>query len=221
MTHTAPHSLHRSAGITWIACGLLSIAFMLHHPSIGSDTLPERLQELSNKAMISAWVHGLLIVLMTGLFYGGVGLSQRLGLQRTLPVLALILFGLGTLAYMLAAIVSGFITPDLGEYFNRHPEQLASAESLLRAAWAANQAFARAGLIATAAAMTCWSAALCSQPGLRRWVGLAGLLLALIPAALLLTGHLALQVTGMTATVIAVSVWYMLAGFWLMRSRNS
>ncbi len=212
--------LTTAAGYALIIGSILAVVFMSHHPSIAADGLVERLQELKAEAAMAAWVHGLMILVIVAWLYGAWGLSARLGLNRALPPLALILFSLGCLAYMLAALVSGFVVTELGVYYaGGSPEQMQQAPGFLRAGWIANQALANAGLIGTSLAIAMWSLTMLGIGGRLRWLGLLGLLASLMPAVLLLTGHLSLHVTGMTLVVVAGGLWFVITGLVMIRGK--
>jgi len=206
-------SLTRNAGIFWISSALLMVFFMLHHPSTQSSGIGEALSEISSEGHLSAWVHGMLILVMVGIWFGGYGLTGRLGCKRAWPLLGLMLFSLGTLGYILAAMVSGFIVPQIGaQYADAAPEAVEQARALLSLSGIINQAFANAGLVGSSAGILCWSLALVVRPGIVRIAGLIGILAGAVPIAMLLTGHLVLHLTGMTLVVVADSIWYLFTG---------
>lgn len=218
MNSSSLPAMSKAAGIALIAGALLSVFFMLHHPSTAADSLGAALQEIRTESGIAAWVHGLLIAVMTGIWFGTFGLTARLGADRPLPVLGFMLFTLGTLGYFLAASVSGFIVPQIGnEFAERTPEQMENARAMLVMAGATNQVFAGAGVIGTASGILAWSLTMLQRTAATRWVGFFGIAVAVVPAALLLGGTLRLHVGGMTAVVVAHGAWYLLAGGLLLR----
>lgn len=208
--------LNRATGIALIAGSILALAFMLHHPSTSAGDLASALEEISAEGNLSGWVHGLLMVTMTGIWFGTYGLTACLGTSRPLPVFGFMLIGLGTLAYLLAASVSGFIVPAIGaDYAGSPAAEMEHARALLDLAGTANQVFASAGVMATAAGILAWSLCLVLRPGSSRWIGVFGIAVSILPALMLLTGHLRLHVTGMTLVVAAHGGWYLLAGWYL------
>ncbi len=212
--HTLSNSrLTTVSGLALIAGALLTVFFMLHHPSTSAGDLAGALDEIGHEAAISAWVHGLLILVLAGIWFGCYGLTRRLGSGHTLPVLGFMLFTLGVFAYMLAALVSGFIVSEIALYFAGAPvAEMQQAGGFLRANWAANQAFANAGLIGTSLGILCWSVAMLLRQSLVRLAGVVGIMVAALPAVLLVTGHLQLHVLGMTIVVVANSIWYLMTG---------
>lgn len=204
----------RVAGIILMAAAALAIFFMLHHPSTSSHEMGEALKEIRDEGSISAWVHGLLMLVMIGIWFGTYELTQRLGADRALPILGFMFFGLGTIAYCLAAMVSGFVVPEIGaRYAGLSATEIEQARGLLRISGITNQAFAKAGLIGTSVGIFCWSVLLLTRGSSARAAGLIGLVLGLLPPIMLLMGYLTLHVTGMTAVVVAHSAWYGLIGY--------
>lgn len=220
MNTTSESRLTRAAGYALIIGSVLAVVFMSHHPSTESSGLVERLKELEAEASLSAWVHGLMMIVIVAWLYGAYGLSARLGMRFALPPLGLILFSLGSLAYVLAALVSGFVVSELGVYFaGLNSEQMQLAPALLRAGWIANQALANAAVIATAMAIAIWSLCLLRLGGRLRVLGMLGLLAAVLPAGLLLTGIFSLHVPGMTAVVLANGLWFVITGVVMIRGK--
>jgi len=214
MNSTPGSQLNRIAGMALMGGAALAIFFMSHHPSTSSQELGAALGEIRDEGVVSAWVHGMLILVMVGIWFGTYGLTRRLGAERALPVLGFMLFGLGTLAYCLAAMVSGFIVPEIGSRFADVPaDQLEQAKGMLLISGISNQAFANAGLIGTSLGIVAWSLALMTHASINRIVGILGLAVGLLPAVLLLSGNLTLHLAGMTGVVITQSTWYLLIGY--------
>ena len=213
MNTTPDTQLNQAAGITLMAGAALAVFFMLHHPSTSSSELGAALGEIRDEGAISAWVHGMLILVMVGIWFGAYGLTRRLGAERALPVLGFMFFSLGTLAYCLAAMISGFIVPQIGLRFaDAAPDQMQQALGLLRLSGVSNQAFANAGLIGTSLGIMVWSCVLLAQRSITRLTGAFGMAVGVLPAIMLLTGNLTLHLAGMTAVVVAHSTWYLLVG---------
>lgn len=205
--------LNPTAGWLWIVGAILAIAFMLHHPSMSSHETSELLAELRDEGAISAWVHGLLIVVMMGWWLAGYGLTQRLGNHCVLPVLGLQMFSIGIFGYSIAAIVSGFISPEIGRVFaDTSIVQMEQGRNLLRISWAVNQTFANIGLVASSIAIVVWGSALLSRSGVARLAGILGIFAGVVPLLLQFSGHLQLHIVGMTMIVVVQGIWYLLIG---------
>jgi hypothetical protein len=214
------NSLTRSAGFTLVACAALAIFFMLHHPSTGAHELAQALDEIRDEGAISAWVHGLLILVMVGIWFGAFGLTRMLGTERELTIVAFLFFSLGTLAYCLAAMVSGFIVPAIGARYAGTPgAEMQQALGMLRVSFISNQAFANAGLVGTSAGIFIWSLELGVHKTAYRWLGFVGALAGLVPLVMMVTGNLTLHLAGMTWVVVAQSAWYAMAGVVMLRHR--
>ncbi len=206
-----------AAGWLWVVGAVLAIVFMLHHPSTSSHETAKMLAELRDKGMLSAWVHGLLIVVMMGWWLAAYGLTVRLGHHRLLPVTGLLMFSVGIFGYSLAAIASGFVAPEIAEIFaGTSTAQMEQGRNLLRISWVVNQAFANLGLIGTSLAILAWGGALITHTGVARVTGVLGIFAGVLPVLLLLSGYLHLDVTGMTMVVVLHCVWYLIIGIQML-----
>ncbi len=106
-------------------------------------------------------VHGVLIALMAGLMIGLSVFSVRLGLGSVAVVSALVFFALSVVALTAAAIIDGFVVPDLAaRYVGKSAGDARIGIDLLAAAGTSIQAAAKIGLSAIAAAIFLWSIAL-------------------------------------------------------------
>jgi hypothetical protein len=99
----------RTTGIAIAVAGLLSVLLMTHHPSLGSYTIADVVDEIAAKAVTSKVVHGTLIALMVALIYAFVEFSAHLGLRRAPVRAALIAYVIGSGALIGAALISGFL----------------------------------------------------------------------------------------------------------------
>lgn len=212
--NTLPESrLIPAAGWLWVIGAVLAIVFMLHHPSTSSHGTAEMLAELRDEGMLSAWVHGLLIVVMMGWWLAAYGLTIRLGHYHLLPVMGLQMFSVGIFGYSLAAIASGFVAPEIAETFaGTSAAQMEQGRNLLRISWEFNQIFANIGLIGTSVAILVWGCALIRRAGIARVAGVLGVFAGAVPILLLLSGYLHLDVAGMTSIVVLHCAWYLIIG---------
>jgi len=214
--------LKRTAAISLLICAVVSIVFMVHHPYTAAETLPERLAEIKNESALSAWVHGVLIVVMLGLTYGIYGVKVHLGSRRPLSVLAFIFYVYGIMAYALAATVSGFVAPEIGIIFAETSiEEMQLARRFLQLAWVSNQGLSYMGLMATSAGIFCWSVLLVLQTGRARMVGVIGLIAGVLPVLMWVFGDLRLNVTGMHFVVVVDAVWYVAVAIELFTGRKT
>jgi hypothetical protein len=132
----------------------------------------------------------------------------------------LVAYQMGTAALVAAALVSGFIVPELVlPYQGRPAEELEALRGVLGLARAANQVCSRMGVLATSLAMVLWSLAILARPGLSRAVGLLGCVAGAGLVVALLSGHLPMNVHGALAFVLAQTVWNLGVAVELIRNR--
>ena len=95
-----------------------------------------------------------------------------------------------------------------------------SGHDVFLLAWEANQALARLGVFATAAAFTLWSIDFLRRPGLEpKAIGGLGLLAGLVPATLLATAAINMHVAGAFAAYAAFAAWGAIVGVHLLRGQ--
>lgn len=197
---------------------VLSVAFMAHHPSVGSADITNAVAEMSREAAISAWAHGGLIVVIAVMLLGFIGLSDFLGFRFLRVRAATLVYGLGVILMMGAALVSGFIVTGLASAYVGEPDSvLQSLQPALRLCYQVNQTLAKAGTVALSAAILLWSWVLLGESRGARAVGVLGILVGAVPALMLFMGHLRLNVHGMGAVVLGEAVWSVAVAVWLFR----
>jgi hypothetical protein len=210
----------RIAGIAMALASLLSVALMMRHPSLGSHSIAEVVDEIGAKAMPSRVVHGALIALIGTLIYAFIEFSQRLGSKR-LPVRAgLVAYLMGSGTMIGAALISGFLVPDLAATFARgRAEDLDAFRNLLTLCSLGNRTLANCGVIAMSAGILLWSIALLSSHRRHVRIGVLGLVAGAAPAGALLLGLFRLDVLGMTLVVVCQTPWNLAVGVALARGK--
>jgi hypothetical protein len=193
----------RIAGGALIAGSLLSVLAMAHHPD-----------HIDPGGLVGI-VHGAMIVLMTALAFGFAHFALRRGLGRPAILAGLVAYLVGLVADLGAGTTNGFIVPALAA----HGTALTGRDVFLLA-WEANQALAKLGVFATAAAFTLWSIDFLRRPGVEtKAIGGLGLATGLVPAALLGTGAINMHVAGAFAAYAAFALWGTIVGLHIVRGR--
>ena len=100
----------RKAGIALIAGSLGGILTMAIHPSGMASQTAEQVAHLS---VISGAAHSLALVSVLLLFLGACGLTRCIAAPDRISFAAMVTYGFGCVAIMIAAAVSGFTVPDL------------------------------------------------------------------------------------------------------------
>ena len=205
-------------GLLLIASGVLAPLIMVFHPTAQGPDVATRLVSLSEISSLSRHVHLAMIVCVIGLWLSLAYVARRLPGSGWVWT-AVRLYALGALAMLGAALISGFL---IGEYLGRALPLMRSPEDALPSvllAFSANQILAGIGTLLMSAGIALWSVAMVRERGwLAAACGYYGLVAALACIVGYATGAISLDVAGMTAVVIAQSLWSCLLGAWVVRT---
>jgi hypothetical protein len=193
MTEQVGAGRDRIGGGALIAAALGTVLAMSHHPSG------------MHGGGLGGIVHGAMIALLGVLSFGFLRFAQQRGFERPLILAGAIAYLAAFLAHVGAATINGFIVPALtgGEPPVSH--------DLFRFAWHSNQALAKLGVVATGLAYLGWGLDLAGNARMR-WIGLAGVVAGIVPAALLAAGAITMNVTGAFIAYAAHALWAVLLG---------
>jgi hypothetical protein len=198
----------RAAGVVIALASILSIAFMLHHPEPRARGMAEFIEAVRHIAVANAIVHGSLIACLGLLVVGFSYLPERLAPHSLVARAGLVAYTAGVIAMTAAALVSGFILPELVlAYQGRPHEAHETAAHLLGLCRAVNQVCSRVGVMAIAVAILFWSALLVRRTGFSLLMGGLGCAGALALIAGLLSGYLLMNVHGILSFVAVQAVW--------------
>ncbi|MDB6083429.1 MAG: hypothetical protein JWN43_1310 [Gammaproteobacteria bacterium] len=195
---------------------------MAHHPTVETAEISQAIAQIVRLSALSAIIHGVLIALMLSIVYGLAAFSAGQGLHRPLIRAGAIAYGCGVLVMVGAALVSGFITPDLASVLPHATAiDLQINRQLLLLCRVLNQSCANFAVVAMSAGILCWSLDLGRNPGSRRAVGVLGCLVGLVPALALMFGKIHLDVHGMSQVVVTQAAWNMaVAALMIFSKRN-
>jgi hypothetical protein len=207
----------RLVGGILVATSLLSVLLMAHHPTIRApgQSAAAIVAEMAEKAATSKRVHGGLLALLAAQSFAFLELSLRVGLARRAVRAALLAYGIAWFAMTCAALISGFVLPNLALNYANAPG--VDAEALrysLSACAAGNRALASYSAVSASVAIGLISLVLGSQ---HRALAALGLLVSAGPAFAILLGVLHLEVSGMTLVVASQTLWYVAIGVALWR----
>jgi hypothetical protein len=201
---------NRKAGIALIAGSVGGIVTMAIHPS-GAASLPSN--QVAHLSMVSGVAHSLALASVLMLFLGGCGLARHLAAADRLSFAAIITFGFGCVAIMIAGAVSGFIIPDIMKHMIRDVSSTGRQwQIVIESIFQINQAFSRIYSVAASVAIILWSVSAMRNGGLRRGVAIYGCIVALLIIFGIGIGHLRLDVHGMTVVMVGQVVWFILVG---------
>ena len=204
-------------GILLIAGALAGILALANHPT-GGDLIHAR--DPSGQMLLNVVVHSVAIGGVALLFMGLLGLTRQL-MPSDLATAAMVAYGLGAVAVISAAVVSGFVSPGVIELYRAADGTSREMYGvLLGYSGHVNQGFAKVYVVASSAAMILWSVAIIRTGRLARSVGIAGVALGTVAALALLSGHLHLDVHGFGLLTFAQSGWMIWLGVLLMRPQR-
>jgi hypothetical protein len=207
------------SGALLVGTSILSLALMLHHPSVatGAHGTSAAIAELARTGSLARVVHGGLIALLAVQAFAYVELAERLGWGRRVVRAAVVAYAAGFVAMIGATLISGFVVPRLADRYEASGTgDVEAVRAVLVACTAGNRTLAEFAAIAMSVAIALWSGALLDRS---RTVAALGLLSGVVPAAALLTGALHLEVSGMTLVVLLQGVWNVAVGAALLRRR--
>jgi hypothetical protein len=188
---------HRKAD--WVAASLVGLpaivelAMILHHPvparTIGSAAAIDPFGGIAAVIEANRLFHAVLIMLMLGQLTGLLLLAPRLGLRRALVIAACVFCAIATILLLLATTLDGFVTFEL---ISRCRASASGCGDAARAALAmilaSVQAFTKLGLVAQSFGLAAFAGALIQEGRNLRLAGVVGLLIALAPLTLLVSG---------------------------------
>jgi hypothetical protein len=197
------------AAVVIAACAIVAILAVAQHPVVATHAPAQAIPELVRLGPMDRIVHGILIAVMAALLFGFSIFALRRGLGQQATVGGLIAYAVGVGAVIGAALIDGFVIPDIAaRYVRVSPDDIKAAVPLLLFCAIAIQNLTKLGFIAMSAGIFVWSASLIHSPGTLRATGILGLVAALLPLAIVgyaryLNPHL------VGAVVIVQAVWYL------------
>jgi len=203
-TEQAWKQLQARAGVVLASTAVLVIFTMAHHPTGHGDGAPFSLANI---------VHAVMVVLLLAQFWAlSIFSLARPGCGWALG--GWIVYGASVFAHLIAGTVNGFIVPALAARGDLPHEVFAVM-------WAVNQGFANLGIQLTGLGFALWSVSLLKGAGWPgRVTGLAGLVAAIVPSALLLSGTISLNVAGAFVAYGLHAAWLILLGLMMWQRRT-
>lgn len=189
-------SEQRIAGGLLVGTSILAIFLMAHHPTNGAGVGPIRA------------MHGAIMLVMVAQAIGFVLFTRSRASGWAVAGLAV--FALALVAGLGAGMINGFVVAAMIDAGNT------SYAPLL---WAANQALATAGAIATGLAFGLWGTNLWRTGW--RIIGASGLIIGLATSVLLIAGSLSMNLHGAQLVYAAQALWAAALGAALLRGGRS
>ena len=178
-------------------------------------------QEMENLGRLNRAVHGLGIASLPLLFLGALALTRQIADAGRLAWAALVFYGFGAAAIMIAASMSGFVASDVMSKLVAGDPLMETRRLFLDYTFRINQAFASVSVVASSVAIILWSIVWIKARGPAAALGYYGLALGTLTIGFLFAGHLRLDVHGFGLVVLAQSIWFIISGVMLIRSRGA
>ncbi|MES1156526.1 MAG: hypothetical protein ABUL73_01990 [Alphaproteobacteria bacterium] len=207
--------------IVLIVGGVLTLAAMLHHPTMGHQAnASDAAATMTRLAPMLALVHGMLIALLIALLYGVAAFAQRRGLERPLTMAGLVAFASGLFAMLPAPVLDGFVLSQYASAAHANPDaMMATFPAIMTFGGMMLLAFAKLGTVLISVGIVLFSIGLMHDRGAARWFGLVGVLTVLPAAIAVPTGLIDLNAHGMTLITAAWSVWFVGLGVLMLCGR--
>lgn len=202
-------------GIALITGTLSGIITMIFHPT-GNNLLSQPDEIARRNEFIAVAVHTLAIMSLPCVFFGLLGFCYRLGLHKLLVSAALVIYGFGATAAMLAAVINGLVGPVLTRKILETDEPTQkTVQLILMNNHLLNQGLTKIYVGATAFAVIAWSVSLWNKGKLMRSTAAIGLIVGILSLLGIFSGHLKLDVHGFGLFTFALSVWLILVGIFM------
>lgn len=207
---------NRLGGIALIIGAVSGLVTMSLHPVASAHPLTSAQFERLTGLMIG--VHALAIAGIPFSFLGALALTRQLDSPGRLALGALVSYGLGLVAVMIAATMSGLVGPDVFRQIIAQGPERESWQIISKYTFFINQAFAQIFVVASSAAIAGWSLAIVRQRALAAPLGWYGLILAPAVVLAMTTGTLRLDVHGFGLIIFGEAIWFIVAGILLRRA---
>jgi hypothetical protein len=206
-----------TAGLILIFSALVSLIVVAHHPVIKARETDELFAEMVKKAFADRIVHGALILLVILQLFAFCRFARRQNIERTPVLLGLLFYSLGTVAMIGAALVDGFLVPEVGaRYFHASQATADAGLALLRFCSIAIQLFTKSSVIAIAMAILLWSFSFARAGRASLLAGLIGVAAVLSQAYILVLGGSIITAHTILFVAAPQMFWYIGVGLLLV-----
>jgi hypothetical protein len=191
------------------------IITMIFHP--GGRIAPEQLEQMIR---LNIAVHSLALASIPVLLLGAWGMSRRLDGGDRLAWAGLVLFGLASVAVMIAGTLNGLVAPGLmRKIVAATPETREIWQAMLSYNFQVNQALARVYSVGASLAVLFWSVAILRYRTLGMGVAIYGIILGVVTAAGICSGLLTPDRHGFAILIFGQAIWFLLvaSGMWGLR----
>jgi hypothetical protein len=207
---------NRLGGIALILGAVSGMITMSLHPVAGPHPLtPNQFEKL---AIFMVGVHVLAIAGIPFSFLGALALTRRLDSPGRVALTALVIYGLGLVAVMIAPAMSGLVGTEIIRKVIAHAPNPDQWRTLMEYNHIINQAFAQIFVVASCSAVALWSFMIVKSRAFAIALGIYGLLLGPVIVIAMISGSLSLDVHGFGLIIFSQAIWFIVAGVLLLRS---
>jgi len=209
---------NRLGGLALILGAISGILTLTFHPGGGGGAHRVTPAQFEVLVAVIIGVHALALCGLPISFIGALALTRRIDSPLRLALFGLTIYGFGLVATMVAATMSGLVTPDILRKMTAHDSATDQWHTLMFYTHAINQAFARVHVIAFSVAISLWSLAILKRPGLPRMLAVYGIVAAVFVVIAIVSGTLNMELHGFRITTLIQALWFLFAGVFLWRS---
>ncbi len=189
------------------------------HPVAGAHPVtPEQFEKLTG---LMIGVHALAIAGVPFSFLGAFALARRLDSPTRLALAALVIYGLGLVAILIAPAMSGLVGTNVLRHMIADQPAREQWRVLVEYNFLINQAFAQIFVVASSAAIVLWSLGILKSRALSAAIGVYGLLLGPVVVVAMIMGSLRLDVHGFGLIMFGEAIWFIVVGVLLWRSSEA
>ena len=210
---------NRLGAVALIIGAITNVIVLTFHPSGGGGHELHVTQAQFD--MLIAVVVGVHVLAISGLpfsFLGATALSRKIDSPNRVALLALVIYAFSLVAIIIAASMSGLVTPALFRRLAAHGPDAGQWRLLVDYTHAINQSFAQIAGVGTCIAIILWSLLMIKRRLFSVGLGIYGLLLGLVIVICLFAGKLDLELHGFRLITLTQSIWFFIAGILLWRS---
>ncbi len=190
---------------------LLSLAVIAHHPMVNMHDPARGIVAIAAAGSADRWVHGLVILVTLLLTTGFSGFAWRLGVAHPLVMAGWLSQIMGAVALMGAALIDGFVVPDLAAHAGATTYDFLAFCGLLL------QADTRLGFVLIALSAVFFGHALLHHRGGALWIGLLGIGVGGFSAVFVLTLAARFNPPLLLAYMAGQAMWHLTVAFWMIR----
>jgi hypothetical protein len=210
---------NRLGGLALIMGAISGIITMSLHPVAGAHPItPAQFEKL---ATLMIGVHVLAIAGVPFSFLGALALTRRLDSPGRWAVAGLAIYSLGLIAVMIAPAMSGLVGTEVIRHIIASGAGSEQWRTLLEYNFLINQAFAKIFVVASCSAIALWSLTIVKSRAFPVTIGICGLLLGAVIVIALIAGGLSLDVHGFGLIIFSQSIWFVVVGIFLLRSKET